>query len=492
MMLKLVRTATKSQGREQSDPLHDLLGVVWGSGVLELFVIEGQTMRTWRSSALVPDAARLRESVLDGLRHLGCQPRRAVLLMLHPELQQLPVEVPAAAAPSVIQTLVRRSIDQQMPVSGQTLWCDVPLVPAGDRARRLVYALPEVLHRGVRDVFRDMGIDLQAMIPFSGVVFLEDRVAHEREGVVLDAWHFPCGVAVGFRRGTDFWMVRPLTVDPDDSVRVSRELRQTLGFVRQRWDIASFQIRLRGPAVWIAALTESLRMEGLGNEVVGGAADDDWRHLMLRRARGSCVDLVPAARDGVRRRTGNGSPVSRSIVGAVSSGLILSALMGAEGCRIRLGRTRSEREAQSAERAVEDLEAWSHHRDQLMALAKPWTWDVHGIPIRGLPTRLGGLFPEELVLTELDLRRSESGWSLALSGRGEPSGKTEGGRSPQEAVAQFEADLVSGIGVRSAPVMPKRPSTASVQAPWAERLASEHPLPALGDGDAFRKEWILP
>lgn len=491
-MLKLLRTATKSKGREQLGLVQDHLGVFWGSGVLELFVVQGETLKTWRSSAVVPDAPRLREAILRGLQHLGCQPRRAVVLLLHPELQQLPVEVPAAASAPVIQTLVQRSIDQQMPVSGQTFWRDVPLVPLGNRARRLVYAMPKVLHQGVRDVLRDLGIDLHAMIPFSGLVFLEDQVAAEREVVVLDAWYLPCGIAVGFRRGADFWMVRPLNLDPDDTARVSRELRQTLGFARQRWAIASSQIRLRGPAVWVGALTESLRMEGLGNEVIGGGVEEDWRHLMLRRAKGSCVDLVPAARDEARRRSGNQSPVSRSVVGAVSSGLLLSALMGSEGYRIRLERVVVEREARAAERALEDLEAWSIHRDQLITLAKPWTWGIPGIPVRELPTRVGELLPDELVLTDLDLRRSETVWHLALSGRFGPLEKAEGVRLPQEAVAQFEADLVSGIGVRSAPVIPKRPSSSSVQPPWLERLGSEPSFPAPGDGGDFRKEWILP
>jgi hypothetical protein len=492
VMLKLLRTATTCKGREQSDPLQDLLGVFWGSGVLELFFTQGETMKTWKSSTAVHDAARFREAVLNGLQQLGGQPRRAVLLILHPELQQLPVEVPAAAAAPVIQALVRRSIDQQMPVSGRTLWCDVPLVPAGDRARRLVYAMPEVLHRGVRDVFRDIGIDLHAMIPFSGLVFLGDRTAHDREAVVLDAWYLPCGIAVGLRRGPDFWMVRPLTMDPDDVPRVSRELRQTLGFARQRWDIASFQMRLRGPAAWVGALTESLRIEGLGKEVIGGGVEEDWRHLMLRRAVGSCVDLVPAASDRVRRRSDSGSPVSRSFVGTLSSGLILSTLMLSEGYRIRTQRIGAEREARAAEVALEDLEAWSNHRDQLVTLAKPWTWGVRGIPVRELPTRLGEWLPDELVLTELGLWRSESVWHLALSGRMAPSEKAEGVRPPLEVAAQLEADLVACIGARSVPVMPTRTSPASSRATWAERLASEPPLAALGDEGAFRKEWILP
>ena len=491
-MLKLLRTATTRKSREQSSPLQDLLGVFWGSGVLELFVIQGQTMKTWRSSAAVHDAARLREAVLNGLQHFGCQPRRAVLLILHPELQQLPVEVPAAAPAPVIQTLVQRSIDQQVPVLGQTLWCDVPLVPAGDRARRLVYAMPEILHRGVQDGFRDMGIHLHAMIPFSGLVFLGDRAEDDREAGVLDTWHLPSGIAVGLRRGSDFWMVRPLMMDPDDVPRVSRELRQTLGFARQRWDIASFQIRLRGPAAWVGALTESLRLEGLGNDVVSGGMEEDWRHLMLRRAVGSCVNLVPAARDGTRRRSGNGSSVSRSVVGAVSSGLILSVLMMSGGYRIRNQRIGVECEARAAEAALEDLEAWSIYRNQLITVAKPWIMAARGMPVRELPTRVGELLPHDLVLTELDLRSSESAWHLALSGRMGTFEKALGVRSPHEAVVQLEAGLFSGIGVRSAPVLPKRPSPASVQAPWAERLASEPPLPAPGDQGAFRKEWILP
>lgn len=213
---------------------------------------------------------------------------------------------------------------------------------------------------------------------------------------------------------------------------------------------------------------------------------------MLRRALGSRVDLVSSASDRGRRRSGNGSPVSRSVVAAVSSGLLLSTLMMSEGYRIRTQRIGAEREARAAEVAREDLEAWSNHRDQLITLAKPWTWRVHGIPVRELPTRLGERLPDELVLTELDLWRSESVWHLAVSGRMAPSEKTELVRPPQEAAAQLEADVVACIGARSVPVMPTRTSPASSRATWAERLASEPPLPALGDEAAFRKEWILP
>jgi hypothetical protein len=109
-----------------------------------------------------------------------------------------------------------------------------------------------------------------------------------------------------------------------------------------------------------------------------------------------------------------------------------------------------------------------------------------------LPTRLGEWLPDELVLTELGLWRSESVWHLALSGRMAPSEKAEGVRPPLEVAAQLEADLVACIGARSVPVMPTRTSPASSRATWAERLASEPPLAALGDEGAFRKEWILP
>ena len=187
---------------------------------------------------------------------LGSVPFWAVILLLHPDLQQLQVEVPVAASAPVVRTLIQRSMNQQVPDLGDGFWCDVPLMSEGDRSRRWVYAMPRILHHEVLETFRTIGIELGAMIPFSGLAFLEGGLGSEPGTVVLEAWRLPCGIAVGLRRGASLWMVRPLVLDPEEGPRVARELRQTLGFARQRWNFTAPQIRLRGPGRWRALATK--------------------------------------------------------------------------------------------------------------------------------------------------------------------------------------------------------------------------------------------
>jgi hypothetical protein len=492
-MLKLLRTVPAWRVSERSGSIEDLLGVFWGSGVLELFILGREGMRSWRCPELVPDVTRLRGAIDEGLRNLGCRPARSVVLVLNPDLVQLQLDLPAAATASVLQTLIQRSLHQQKPVAGLTVWRDVALIPSGDRARRLVYAMPEVLYRGIQDALWDLGIAMCSMVPFSGLAFLGERAASDRDVAVLDAWHLPCGIAVGLRRGSDLWMVRSLVLDPDDGRRISRELRQTLSFAREHWAVESPGIQLRGPVAWAASVAGSLRSEGVGNEVAGDPGETDWRHLVLRHAIGSCVDLVPAAQDAVRRRRTGQSQVQQWGVGVSLLGLLLSTLMVVEGYRIRTRTIALERERRGVERTLEDVEVWAFQREELATLASRWGDASSGVPVCDLATWMGSVLPDELVLTELDLWRTESVWHLAVSGRPGAPDDALAVESSEDWFARLEPHLISGIGVRPVPAMPKPSSPASANLPWAERLAGEqHPS---GSGDAvrrYRKEWILP
>ena len=491
-MLQLLRTARTGKGKGRSPGDGDLLGVFWGAGILELFVLQGDSMRTWRSPDSIPDVVHLRSGIEEGLGALGCRPHRAVILLLHPDLQQLQVDVPVAASAPVVRTLIQRSMNQQVPDLGDGFWCDVPLMSEGDRARRWVYAMPGILHHGVFETFRTLGIDLGAMIPFSGLAFLEGGLGSDPGTVVLEAWRLPCGIAVGLRRGASLWMVRSLVLDPEEGPRVARELRQTLGFARQRWDVAAPRIRLRGPARWIASVLESLRSEGVGNEVVGDPDEDGWRRLILRGAIGSNADLASGIPVRGRDASHEGTWGPRMPAVVLVLGVGLSTFMGLEARRTRVAKSRVGGEVEVAVRTLEDLEAWSDQVGRLASLATPWVTVPQGIRISHLPALLGGLVPDELLLSELVLWRSDSIWHLAVSGRVGAVDRVEGGRSAREFVAQLGTDLVVALGVRPIPATPERASLASVSESWAERLDGESARSA-PDGDAaFRKEWVLP
>ena len=88
-MLQLLRTARTGKGKGRSPGDGDLLGVFWGAGILELFVLQGDSMRTWRSPDSISDVVHLLSGIEEGLGALGCRPHRAVILLLHPDLQQL-------------------------------------------------------------------------------------------------------------------------------------------------------------------------------------------------------------------------------------------------------------------------------------------------------------------------------------------------------------------------------------------------------------------
>lgn len=473
------------RGQKESGPGEDLFGLLWGSGGLEVFLSGPAGVRSWKSPEVIQDVARLRWAVAEGIRHLGCRPGLAVMVLLHPELVQHQIDVPAAAPASTVRTLVQRSLDPQKSVPGPTRWRDISLIPSGDRARRLVYSMPEDLYQSIRTALLDLGIEVASLVPFSGLAFLDPGAEGARDTLILEAWHLPCGLVVGLRRGLDLWMARPLVLDPDDARRISRELRQTLGFAREHWALASPRIRLRGPGPWTAAVTESLRLDGLGNEVVDASRAEDWRCLVLRRAMGSGVDLVPASLNAIRRGNVKRLPISGSDFVVASVGLLLSVGMLVGGHRV-LGRTAAVvRDRLVVEQMLEEVEAWVAQREQSQMLIRPWESVAGGIPVEDLTARIGDVIPDGLVLTELDLWRVESGWHLALSGR-------SGSLNEAASMAALDKALASGIGALPASAISKQPPLAVQNASWADLLAGESHATAAGAPIGFRREWVLP
>ncbi|MBM3902462.1 MAG: hypothetical protein FJ379_10320 [Verrucomicrobia bacterium] len=484
-MLKLLRTVPQWAVRDRPGPEEDRLGLLWGPGGLEVFRLGPQGMNSWRSPGPIPDVTCLRGAIEEALRHLGTPPNRAVMVVLHPEVVQIHVDVPAAAPASVVRTLIQRSFDRQKPVKGSVRWRDVPLASSGESVRRLVYAMPEELYQTIREGLRDHGIELGSMIPFAGLAVLEADADRTSDVAVLEAWHLPVGLAVGLRRGGDFWMVRPLVFDPGDVRRVARELRQTLGFAREHWSWVAPRIRLRGPGVWTSAVVDGLRSEGLDHDLLEGRDDEDWRARILRCAMGSVVDLVPAEREDIRLGLAGASTASRPSILVALPGVVLLMVLLTVGYRLRGTTLVLERERQVVEQTLVEAEIWTLQRDEAVALMLPWQQMPGGIPVGDLMARILGEMPDGLVLTELDLGRTESGWQLVLSGRSI-------GSNAVATIGVLDAVLGPGLDARSASVESKPPVGNAVNASWAELLAVESSSPGPGNPAGFRKKWILP
>ncbi len=484
-MLQLLRTVPRWAGGDRSGAEQDRLGLLWGPGALEVFRLGPQGMSSWKSPGPIPDVACLRGAIEEALRHLGTFPNRAVLVLLHPEVLQIHVDVPAAAPASVVQTLIQRTLDRQTPVKGTVRWRDVPVASSGESARRLVYAMPEELYQSIREGLHDLGIELAAMIPFAGLAALEADADGTPDVAVLEAWHLPLGLAVGLRRGGDLWMVRPLVFDPGDVPRVTRELRQTLGFAREHWSWGAPQIRLRGPGVWTSAVVDGLRSEGLDQDLLEGRADEDWRARVLRCAMGSVVDLVPVEREDIRMGRVGVSTASRpAILGALPGVLLLMGLLTV-GYGLRARILVLEHERQVVERTLAEAEIWTVQRDEVLTLMRPWQQMPGGIPVADLTARIFGDLPDGLVLTELDLGRTESAWHLALSGRSIGSNRVA-------AIGALDAVLGADLGARPASVASKPAVAPLANGSWAELLAVESSGPGSGTPPGFRREWILP
>ena len=484
-MLQLLRTVPRWAGRDRSGAEQDRLGLLWGPGALEVFRLGPQGMNSWKSPGPIPDVTCLRGAIEEAHRHLGTLPKRAVLVLLHPEVVQIHVDVPAAAPASVVRTLIQRTLDRQTPVKGPVRWRDVPVASSGESARRLVYTMPEELYQSIREGLHDLGIELAAMIPFAGLAALEADADGTPDIAVLEAWHLPLGLAVGLRRGGDLWMVRPLVFDPGDVPRVTRELRQTLGFAREHWSWGAPRIRLRGPGVWTSAVVDGLRLEGLRQDLLEGRADEDWRARVLRCAMGSVVDLVPVEREDVPRGRVGVSTASRPTILVALPGVLLLMGLLTVGYGLRARILALEHERQVVEQTLAEAEVWTVQRDEALRLMRPWQQMPGGIPVADLTARILRDLPEGLVLTELDLGRTESGWHLALSGRSNGSNRVA-------AIGGLDAVLGSGLDARSASAASKSPAGTALNASWAELLAVESSGPGSGTPAGFRREWILP
>ena len=482
-MLKLLTTVPRWRSVDSSGPMEDVLGLFWGSGGLEVFRFGSDGLRSWKAPESIQDLAQLRVAVDAGVRNLGGRLRRAVVVLLHPELIQFQLEVPAAAPASAVRTRVQRTLSQQKPGKVPTRWRDIPLIPSGNEARRLVFAMPEELYRSIHRVLGELGIEVCSLVPFSGLVFLDADM--DGDVAVLEAWHLPCGLIIGLRRGPDFWMVRPLVLDPEDVRRVSRELRQTLGFAREHWALVGPRIRLRGPAAWTRDLLDVLRSDGLGNDPLEIRDNEDWRSLVLKRAMGSGVDLAPMVPESIRPAIGGPSTASIPVIYAIIPGLLLVAGLTVEVLRIRGRIVAVEHARQIAEQTLEELEIWTLQRDHNLMLVRPWQDDGEGVPDRDPTTWIAGGLPDGLVLTELDLWRTESGWHLVLAGQSQ---------FPNEAamVEALDAELSSRVGAHPVSLGSKPAPESSGTGSWAELLAGESRGTVVGSPTRFRREWILP
>lgn len=484
-MLRLLRTMPKFGGGGRSNPGQDLLGILWGAGAIEVFRRDGAGVRGWRLPEAIQDATRLRGAIEASLRHLDAAPRKAVVVLLHPEFVQIQVEVPAAAPPSVVRTLIRRSLEQQMPVKGPVRWRDVSLASSGATARRLVYAMSEALYQSIRETLGGLGIEMCSLIPFSGLALLEAATEGCPGGDLLEAWHLPCGLAIGLRRGGDLWMVRPLVLDPGDVRRISRELRQTLGFAREHWAVTAPRIRLRGPEAWSRAVIDALRSEGSGQDPIEAQGHEDWRSVVLRSATGCGVDLVPVSTEEIRSGSTRLPMASRRAIGVALPGLLVVLGLMVAGHRVRVRTLAMQRERQVLERTLEEVEMWIAQRDQARTLLRPWRQMPVGIPGLDLATWILDGMPEGLVLTGLDLGSTEAGWRLALSGRST-------GPDTVAAMEALDAALDQAIGNHTGAVASTATASNPAQTSWAELLSRESAGSDPGDPAEFRREWILP
>jgi len=155
------------------------------------------------------------------------------------------------------------------------------------------------------------------------------------------------------------------------------------------------------------------------------------------------------------------------------------------GYRLRGTTLVLERERQVVEQTLVEAEIWTLQRDEAVALMLPWQQMPGGIPVGDLMARILGEMPDGLVLTELDLGRTESGWQLVLSGRSI-------GSNAVATIGVLDAVLGPGLDARSASVESKPPVGNAVNASWAELLAVESSSPGPGNPAGFRKKWILP
>ncbi len=462
-MLRLQTPTAEVQpkGRTQSP----LLGITWLQGRFQAARGGADGETSWTAAGLVRTETELRNSLREAVAALGPGIQKVVFLLAHSYLVPVHLDLPVTSS-AMLRQLLPREVERQKPFPEAVVWWEQPDASPRRPSARLLHLLATSVHDGISRACASEGLRLESIIPVTEAIRSLDSAAPVDGELLLRAVVLPEGLAIVASEGSGVLLVRSVRLASLEPDRIVQELRRTLTYLQEQFQVSVARIRLfrLGAGTFPSILNTQMGVPLECPDV----ADSSWFEWLQTRGDASAIRFT----GGSVRDAGRISRLERwSRVAGVLSGIGFLTVGALEWS---LWKTRDElksvrRQQDTLEASVRKLgEVREGHR-QARELLSQWNRTRRSpLPV-WMPAFLGSELPSSWVLHQMDLQADSSGWTVRLEG---------GPGSP--GVPYSESEL-TGMLVRLAnsPLQPtiqtsNQPDPSSVvpvsRQSWAQRL----------------------
>ena len=462
-MLRLQTPTAEVQPKRRTQS--PLLGITWLQGRFQAARggAEGETV--WTAAGLVRTETELRTGLREAVAALGPGIQKVVFLLAHSHLVPVHLDLPDAS-PAMLRQILPREVERQKPFPEAAVWWEQQESSLRRPSARLLHLLAKSVHEGISRACASEGLRLESIIPVSEAIRSLDSAASGDGAILLRAVVLPEGLAIVASEGNGVLLVRSVRLASLEPERTVQELRRTLTYLQEQFQVSVGRIRIfrLGGASFPLLLNSQV---GVPLECPD-LADTSWFEWLQTRGDTSAIRFT----SGLNGNAGQTSGFERwSRLGCLFSGIGFLAVGALEWS---LWRTRDE--LKSARDQQSTLEASVRKRGevreghrQARELLSQWNRTRRSpLPI-WLPALLGSELPSSWVLHQMDLQADSSGWTVRLEGGGSFPGVPYSESELEGILARLANSPLQATVQSSNP--PDRPSVVPVtRQSWSQRL----------------------
>jgi hypothetical protein len=433
----------------------------------------------WEYPLAVDDMVLARAVLRDALLNTGAEGKSITMVLAHPRLIDQVIEVPPVKH-RMLDRLLQRRADGMKTFTGDVSWSRQAAIPTRKGQGWLLHVFPKVLldqlGRGCEQVDRQ----LVRVLPTTAVLaaHLKQLPIARDEVALLIAESGPTTTIVIGRNDGRVCLARVLqfsgAAHPD---RLLVDLTRSIGFAEQ-------QSGLTVESVWLFGESAEAQVPGLQSQLKLPVQVSPvvWSPFYWAEQAGRLTEREDGNLVSMESRM---APQRRRLV-TVTSLLLFLLLAAAVGTAVVLDRLRSSDMEGIATMKIQIRELETQRNElqrQLTELERlqEITRVVSDERVPPLPgwflAYLGQVIPDDLVVTQLDVTRTNQAWSVRLAGTSQPVAARNGApaRDLSQAVASLASQLTSGPlrfnvtrtvpEMEAEPAIPTRPTSARTQTP---------------------------
>ncbi len=424
-----------------------ILGISWLNGQFKAVAVhKGTVTGRWECPEPVEDFAELTTILPEAIRETGYTGSNVGFVLVHARLTHQLVETPPAKG-WVLERFIRRRANQLKPFATDAVWSYEP-TPATKRARGLVLHLfPKPMFNQLLRGCEEAELHPVRVCPATAVLksHLRALPIEADEVVLLSAETAGSTTLIIGRKNGEIFLGRSIVASWDTSLdRIVVNIQRTLLYVEQQFGVTVNSIWLFGEGAQEHAdmMKEMLPLPIKVSPLELRA--DYWVEESLNVPAADSSNFISAELQTAPQRR-----VMLTVTGIMIAALLLSSLVTAG---LIEGHVRSQKRAIDAARLKaaslqEQKQQWQKRHEQLDQ-QKEFVRIVSDEKIPPAPNwflgYLSDVLPDELVLTQVQVRRGEDLWSVQLAGTLQPTNNPAPPTALSQAVAALTNQLASG------------------------------------------------